>query len=63
MLLLIIASITFLVIALFYWYEWRPSQIRAECAEYTKEKVKGKNVRAEEVELVYELCLHTHGSN
>ena len=35
-------------LALFYWFQWRPAQIRQECAKITNEwwsgKLKGKNI-------------------
>ncbi len=37
---LIILMVLIVIGGLFYWYEWRPSQIRKDCSKETKEFLK-----------------------
>lgn len=53
---IIFVFITTVAVA-FYWYEWRPSQIRKECAEPEYSGFGG----TEYAELRYERCLNQHG--
>jgi len=59
-------------LALFYWFQWRPAQIRQECAKITNEwwsgKLKGKNLTSEYSnnvnstrEDLYAMCLNSRG--
>jgi len=45
----------------FYWYEWRPSQIRKECVQQILESAKGKNLSAYELQTGLDFCLTRHG--
>ena len=45
----------------FYWYEWRPSQIRMECSEIAKDKTTGLGATYERYENYYESCLREKG--
>jgi len=51
--IIIILKVTF---GAFYWYEWRPSQIRKECSGELK---RGGSIEARE--LFYKTCLSEHG--
>jgi hypothetical protein len=42
---------------LFYWFEWRPSKIRAECDAIAWDKTVGY----EDYDWKYEQCLHNKG--
>jgi len=70
-LLKIILAVFVLVIigGVFYWYEWRPGQIRKECQrnienighrDALEEQVKIKLGGGEEIDL-YQNCLREHG--
>ena len=55
--------IVFLAIAvfLFYWYEWRPSKIRAYCEWNVRWGELSKGLTIENYKLRYESCLHSKG--
>lgn len=59
--LVIAAVILILVFGWFYWYEWRPSQIRKECAEIANVKSGNFLPLREEVEGRYYNCLRKNG--
>lgn len=57
---LIIAMVSLIfAIFLFYWYEWRPSQIRKECAKWTLTLV--EYYGTEKYNNVYNNCLNEKG--
>ena len=45
----------------FYWFQWRPSQIRKECSEKIIEGAKGKSLSANELEIGLDYCLKLYG--
>lgn len=49
---------------LFWWYEWRPHEIRQECLATANEQVRGTPVavgNADVIRVYYEMCLHARG--
>jgi len=46
---------------IFYWFQWRPSEIRKECAKNLLEVAKGKNLSADDLKLGLDYCLKSHG--
>jgi len=40
----------------FYWFEWRPAQIRKECSERSKVAIYGSNYNN-----LFNQCLHEKG--
>jgi hypothetical protein len=58
----IILLILSLVCGGFYWYEYRPSQIKKECSSSILEKIKNNaNMTADKAEFSYKLCLAAKG--
>lgn len=56
----IIIILTLIILGFtFYWYEWRPSQIRKECAE--KALIFSSDYEVEHYTAVYNGCLHEKG--
>lgn len=53
---IIAAVILILVGGWFYWYEWRPSQIRKECA-----KISVRTGTLRTIEGIYSNCLRKNG--
>ena len=48
----------------FYWFQWRPTQIRKECSKYDSEKVieSGRYISIfDRAKKTYEACLREHG--
>jgi len=46
----------------FYWYEWRPVQIKKECWAKTKEAIEqSSNKSASDVETFLNVCLTSRG--
>lgn len=46
----------------FYWFQWRPSQIRKECSKYPDKTTKSSLFRSSETtENEYTDCLHKNG--
>jgi hypothetical protein len=52
----------------FYWYEWRPSQFKAECHTYAVKKAiadsgnpKGKTFADDDYHFRYDYCLRSKG--
>ena len=61
---IILGAIIFLILSgAFYWFQWRPAQIRKECSRFINLKVIGswRTHSAEEKELDYKECLREHG--
>jgi len=48
-------------IALFYWFEWRPSQIRIKCWEETLVRAKTVHSSVSETQGLLKLCLISKG--
>lgn len=49
---------------LFWWYEWRPHEVRQECLEVANEQVRQNPVvvdHADAIRVYYEMCLHAQG--
>lgn len=44
----------------FYWFQWRPTQIRKECLNEVKEKAKDKTT-LDEGNYLYGICLISRG--
>ena len=45
----------------FYWFQWRPSQIRIECEDYVKGEIKGKNVSFSDASVILNFCIKSKG--
>lgn len=58
-----LSLLVIILIAMFYWYEWRPHNIRISCmgkiSNLTTEPSHG--VTMGDYKLAYELCLHQKG--
>lgn len=54
---LTIGILIFLGAGLFYWFEWRPSEIKKECAEKTKNSIAAFKMR----DNLYDQCLRENG--
>ena len=53
----IIFIVVIIVTGLFYWYEWRPSEIRKNCAIKTEKSVLASKLH----ENLYNQCLKENG--
>ena len=49
--------ILLVIFGLFYWYEWRPSEIKKECAEKTQKSVLVSKLH----DNLYNQCLRENG--
>ena len=59
---IILGAIILLILGgIFYWFQWRPAQIRKECSRWINFRVLGGTRTAEEKELDYKECLREHG--
>ncbi len=56
--LMILVLVLLIVGGLFFWYEYRPSMIRARCS-IEAEKMANKNEYV--YEIIYRHCLRSHG--
>lgn len=59
-----IGLLSFLVIPIggaFYWYEWRPSQIRIKCWENVRPIASKSNLSAIDAEILLNICLTGKG--
>lgn len=59
-----IGLLSFLVISIgsaFYWYEWRPSQIRIKCWEKIKPIASELNLSTIDAERILNMCLTGKG--
>lgn len=52
--------IALLFLALFYWFQIRPAQIKSACFSEIKEKFWDTKTRTQ-LDFHYEWCLHQHG--
>jgi len=59
--IILIVIIAALLGGVFYWFQWRPTQIRKECSEKVIEGAKGKNLSASELQIGLDFCLKLHG--
>ena len=51
-----------IVAAFFYWFQWRPTQIKRECSQKVSTAAKKTiNVTFQEMNGAYEFCLHEKG--
>lgn len=53
-----------LIICGFYWFQYRPSQIKKECAQQAENRAKEKKISIDEADVVkiyYDICLHSEG--
>ena len=50
-------AILLVIVSLFYWYEWRPNEIRKNCANETKKSV----ILSKLHENLYNQCLRENG--
>lgn len=55
----VLIIVLFIIGFLFYWYEWRPSNIRKECTDYAKEA--DARFIMVDYDTTYEKCLTEHG--
>ena len=46
---------------LFYWFQWRPSQMKKACFKKTQDKVKMISSQSSVVRTYYDMCLHEKG--
>lgn len=52
----------FILVGLFYWYSYRPSQIKKECATQAIERSRyGNNIKYEFVDINYNQCIREKG--
>lgn len=62
---LIVILIILLVLGAFYWFQYRPSEIRKECAKYAKdtkaEGIKGIDNYIKLQDFLYKDCLKAKG--
>jgi hypothetical protein len=63
-----IVVLAVVLIVLFYWFQWRPAEIRKECSKYTSANIKvgnGGNVDIDEFikgnDFIYKECLRMRG--
>lgn len=54
----LVGLLLLLVGGAFYWYEYRPSKIRAQCSREAEKRAGGDVVV---YEIIYRHCLRTHG--
>lgn len=60
--ILIIILIGSLIVGWFYWFQWRPAEIRKLCLEEVKEKAKSGNISNKtDFNIQYRFCLVEHG--
>jgi len=52
---------TLLIFGTFYWFEWRPSEIRKLCVVSTRERTQKTNSSVQEATGYYEFCIHEQG--
>lgn len=57
----ILFFILIILIGAFYWYEWRPINIRKECFAKTMENVNKNNGDREDVNYFYKKCFREYG--
>jgi hypothetical protein len=62
----IVIALLLIIIGLFYWYEWRPNQIRKSCFSQAKEyaqkrRAEGKDLSNALGNSLYRLCLVEQG--
>ena len=58
----ILVIVIIILVPVFYWYEWKPKQIREECNRKALEIViKASNTEPESYELAYKSCLRSKG--
>lgn len=57
----LIIIITFLLVAWFYWFQYRPTQIRHDCSQTTVNTAYQKDWTIEQAKAHYEFCLHEKG--
>lgn len=60
--IILIALSLILGIGLFYWFQWRPSEIRKECGKQTIEDSKKENWNAWTINARYRGCLILKGA-
>ncbi len=60
---IIIVLIISILLITFYWFEWRPSQVKAYCNQYTRWNENGPKVdpRSRFYDIYYKDCLHSKG--
>jgi hypothetical protein len=66
LLVFVLVGAAALIIGLFYWYEWRPSEIRKNCFSQAKEYAQkrladGKDISDAVGNSLYRLCLVDQG--
>ena len=59
---ILIVIIIALLVFMFYWFEWRPSQIIKECNNSARQRVsRSANKSVEQYEIYYKICLRERG--
>jgi len=50
-----------LITGWFYWFEWKPTEVRKNCYQKVKDSLKGKEGSVSGFNNVYRACLVEHG--
>lgn len=57
--------LSFIILSWFYWFQWRPAQIRTECYKSTITRFEGADIRIPSItrayDTFYNFCLHKYG--
>ena len=53
--------VVFIISFLFYWYEYRPTQIRSKCENDMEATIKGTGKTIEQADFSYKMCLRAGG--
>jgi len=60
--LIIFGTIVLLLVGWFYWFQYRPSQIKKGCVQYLKDKISSGSVTNKtNAQFTYDFCLHNKG--
>jgi len=54
-------SISIVLLGLFYWFQWRPSQIRKNCNEEVVQRIKEDDIKSTYYDLLFKVCLNKNG--
>lgn len=57
----IIIIVLVLILGVFYWYEWRPSQIQKDCLVKVKKSIEGKDIPVIDVQRFLDICIKGNG--
>lgn len=54
---IILIIIMIIIGGAFYWYKWKPQEIRKQCWERVKDTIKDKDVPTIDVQRLLDICL------